>query len=81
LTGRTNYQEATNALKVDFVANPELLEQPDFATEVSCWWWNKRGLNEVADTGDFRRVTKIVKGGYNGIEDREKWYKRAMEAL
>jgi predicted chitinase len=36
---------------------------------------------EVADTGDFRRVTKIVNGGYNGIEDREKWYKMALEAL
>ena len=40
-----------------------------------------RGLNEVADSGDFRKVTRIVNGGYNGMEDRERWYKKALEVL
>ena len=28
-----------------------------------------KGLNEVADTGDFRKVTRIVNGGYTGFSD------------
>ena len=81
LTGRTNYTLASRALGVDFVSRPELIEQPDFATMVSCWWWNMKGLNEVADTGDFRKVTRIINGGYNGFSDREFWYKKALEIL
>lgn len=81
LTGRSNYERASKALGVDFVSRPELIEQPDFATMVSCWWWNMKGLNEVADTGDFRKVTRIVNGGYNGFSDREFWYKKALEIL
>lgn len=81
LTGRSNYTLASNALGVDFVSRPELIEQPDFATMVSCWWWSMKGLNEVADTGDFRKVTRVVNGGYNGFSDREFWYKKALEIL
>ena len=81
LTGRTNYTLASNALGIDFVNHPELLEQPEFATMVSCWWWKMKGLNEVADTGDFRKVTRIVNGGFTGMMDRQKFYDRAMEIL
>ena len=81
LTGRSNYKRASKALGVDFVSNPQLLEQPRYATQVSCWWWADKGLNEIADTGDFRKVTRIVNGGYNGFSDREFWYKKALEIL
>ena len=81
LTGRSNYERASKALGVDFVSNPQLLEQPRYATQVSCWWWADKGLNEVADTGNFRKVTRIVNGGYNGFSDREFWYKKALEIL
>ena len=40
-----------------------------------------KGLNEFADTGDFRKVTRIVNGGENGMTDREFWYKKAFEIL
>lgn len=79
LTGRTNYEAARDSLGIDCVTNPGLLEQPEYAVMVSCWWWKDKGLNEIADTGDFRKVTKIVNGGYNGMEDREKWYNLALQ--
>ena len=81
ITGRANYTEVSKALGVDFITNPKLLEQPNHAVRASCWWWRKRGLNTVADRGDIRAVTRIVNGGYNGMADREKWYKLAMEEL
>ena len=40
-----------------------------------------KGLNEVADTGDFRKVTRIVNGGYTGLADREFWYNKAIKIL
>lgn len=81
LTGRSNYERASKALGVDFVSNPQLLEQPRYATQVSCWWWADRGLNEIADTGDFRKVTRVVNGGENGWSDRLKLYALAKNIL
>lgn len=81
LTGRANYLKASQALGVDFVNNPELVEQPVYAVQVSCWWWKTHGCNELADTKDIEAVTRKVNGGLNGIEDRKKWYNIALEVL
>lgn len=81
LTGRYNYSAASSATGIDFIKNPELLSEPDNATRVSCWWWQSKGLNELADKGDFRRITKIVNGGYNGWTDRLNFYNKAKEVL
>ena len=81
LTGRTNYTMASKFLGIDFVNNPEWLEEPIHATAVSAWWWKMKGLNSIADTGDFRRVTRTVNGGYNGMADRQKYYNRALNVL
>ena len=81
LTGRSNYERASKALGVDFVSNPQLLEQPEWAVKSACWWWQSNGLNEIADTGDFRRITRIVNGGYNGWNSRLNFYNRAKEVL
>lgn len=81
LTGRSNYERASKALGVDFVSNPQLLEQPRYATQVSCWWWASNGLNEIADKGDFRRITRVVNGGTTGWADRIKWYALAKTVL
>ena len=35
----------------------------------------------IADTKDFRLVTRKVNGGYNGMADRQKWYDRALKVL
>lgn len=81
LTGRTNYEKASKALGFDYINNPTLLEQPEHAARVSCWWWANNGLNEIADTGDFRKVTRKVNGGVNGWADRSKWYELAKQIL
>jgi putative chitinase len=81
ITGRANYKQVSDALGVDFIANPELLEQPEYAAESACWWWSNRGLNRLADAGKFKEITRAVNGGYNGLADREKWYKKALEVL
>ncbi len=81
ITGRSNYQKITDAFRIDFVSQPELLETPDYAAMSAAWWWATHGCNEAADVPDFMRVTKIVNGGYNGIDDRLRYYDIAMRTL
>lgn len=49
ITGRSNYQQISDAFGVDFISNPELLSNPEFAVKSACWWWYNRKLNILAD--------------------------------
>ena len=51
------------------------------ALESALWFWGSRNLNEVADTGDQVRLTKIINGGNIGLADRQVRYAKAMAAL
>lgn len=81
ITGRTNYEQVGIALNFDFIKEPEKLELPGAASLSAGWFWYKTGLNELADKDDFKRITKKINGGYNGLKDRaEHWY-RCQKAL
>ncbi len=81
ITGRRNYEQISNEFGIDFVKNPHLLEEPEWAVKSACWWWQDKGLNEIADKGDFRKVTRIVNGGLTGWAERSKWYALAKSVL
>ena len=68
ITGRANYADCAAALGIDCVNHPELLELPINAAMSAAWFWSAHGCNAVA--GNFRAVTRIINGGYNGIDDR-----------
>ena len=83
LTGLGNYKAFQKWLKgaPDIIKNPNLLEQPHLATLVSCWFWESRNLNELADKDDFKSITKRINGGYNGLSDRLMFLTRAKAEL
>ncbi len=81
LTGRNNYRKAGTALKLDLEGKPELAAQPDVGCRVAGWFWKTHGLNDLADKGEFRQITRRINGGYNGEARREEYYKRAKDAL
>ncbi|MBE6224107.1 MAG: glycoside hydrolase family 19 protein [Bacteroidales bacterium] len=81
LTGRYNYSQLAAATGIDFISNPELLSQPEYAVMSACWYWQSRGLNSLADTGQFLKITKRINGGYNGLADREYFYRQCKEAF
>ncbi|MFM0608689.1 glycoside hydrolase family 19 protein [Paraburkholderia sediminicola] len=70
LTGKANYADALMALDIDCIEHPELLEQPIDGARVAAWFWKSHGLNEVADTGNFDRTTKVINGGDIGGKER-----------
>ena len=78
ITGRNNYAECGKALGVDLITNPELLETNGLACRSAAWFWASRGLNDLADKGDFERITKRINGGYNGLKERQAYYAKAM---
>lgn len=80
-TGRANYTATGDALEVDLLADPTLLAQPGLAARSAAWFWKSHGLNELADTGDFTRITLRINGGTNGMADRLALYAAAQEVL
>jgi predicted chitinase len=81
LTGRSNYTAASRALGIDLVNNPKRAADVDVGFRTAAWFWNTRNLNTYADAGNFREVTRRINGGYNGLADREAYYRRALNVL
>src|SRR5262249_20021786 len=72
LTGRANYRRAGKALGLDLENHPEKAATPEVGCRVAGWFWKTHGLNELADKGDFKQITRRINGGYRGLESRQK---------
>ena len=81
ITGRANYMACREALGIDLIKQPELLEKPQHACMSAAWFWASRGLNTLADAGRFDQITQRINGGQNGAEDRQALYARALKVL
>lgn len=88
LTGRDNYAHFSQAMQVDALGHPDLLQQPAGAALSAAWFWLSKGLNELADKtagadGDahFVELTKRINGGTNGLPQRRAYWARARQAL
>lgn len=79
ITGLTNYRDCGGGLKVDLVAQPELLAQDEYAARSAAWFFVTKGCLKYP--GDLARVTQIINGGQNGIDDRRARYAAARKAL
>lgn len=74
VTGRANYQACGAALGLDLIASPELLKEPVNAARSAGWYWHSRNLNRFADWDQFGALTRAINGGYNGLDDRIKFW-------
>ena len=81
ITGRFNYAKYGALLGVDLVAKPELAAMPEFAFATAGLYWQSNGLNELADAGDFVKITRRINGGTNGLPDRQKYHALALGVL
>ena len=88
-TGRHNHARVRDRLRArfpgrdvpDFEAEPARLAEPEWAALSAADYWDEHGLNALADTGDFLRLTKRINGGTNGLADRLALHSAATEAL
>lgn len=78
VTGRYNYRRCGEWLGIDLESQPQLLSEPEWAVKSSLWFWDVHDLNAYADNDDLRGQTRVINGGYNGYEDRQKLYVEAL---
>ena len=81
ITGRVNYKACGEALGLDLINQPELLEKPQHACMSAAWFWATKGLSTLADEGKFETITRRINGGLNGLADRQMLYTRALKVL
>lgn len=75
-TGRSNYRRMGKKCGVDFETHPKLIVSADHALKPALAEWTEGNLNQTADRGDIRAITKRINGGYNGLPDREAWFRK-----
>jgi putative chitinase len=81
LTGKENYERCGLAINVDLLSDPDLLLDPRYAAMSAGWFWNKKGLNELADAQEHGQITKRINGGTLGLDDRIAKTTKALVAL
>ncbi|WP_321836373.1 glycoside hydrolase family 19 protein [Pseudomonas kulmbachensis] len=81
ITGRANYMACGEALGLDLITQPELLEKPQHACMSAAWFWATKGLSTLADAGQFDKITRRINGGQNGAADRQALHARALKVL
>ena len=81
LTGKNNYEYYGKKLNIDLVTNPNLAKEPDTAIEIALLFWKEKECGLYAKMGDVKTVTKLINGGYNGLDDRQKRFERILKIL
>lgn len=81
LTGRINYQDFADSIETPLEQITDYLGTFEGAAQSACWFWEKNKLNQWADTGDIKELTRRINGGYIGLEDRIKHYNHALHVL
>ena len=81
ITGRFNYAKYGKLLGRDLVAEPALAAAPELAFATAGLFWQRNGLNELADAQDFVTITRRINGGTNGLADRQLYYARVKNVL
>ena len=81
LTGKENYERCGLAIGVDLLSDPTLLLDPRYAALSAGWFWNKHGLNELADAQEHGIITKRINGGTLGLDDRIAKTTKALSVL
>ena len=82
ITGHDNYEACGKALGLDLLRHPELLEQPEWAVKSAFWYYAARHLEKYTyepTLDNFKAMTKAINGGYNGLQERIKYWERAKK--
>lgn len=82
LTGRDNYRLYGEYCGVDFVSNPQKVEELEHITGVFGWYWHvRKNLNPLADVLNIVGITHKINGGENHLKERIAFTDKALEVL
>ena len=81
LTGKDNYTKFAKDMGMNLDEAVQYLETTEGAAMSAGWFWSVNGLNAIADSGDFVKLTKRINGGTIGLADRQHHYDVALKLL
>lgn len=81
LTGKNNYEQFAKHLGVSLSQAVEYAGTADGIVESAFWYWSKHNINRHCDNRDIKGMTRAINGGTNGLADREKIWKKALDVF
>jgi putative chitinase len=81
-TGKSNYKSFSDYTGIDFVEKPELLLDLKHGLEFACFYWNKKGLNQLCKDDSYatcKKITIKINGGTLGIESRYQLFQQYIK--
>lgn len=85
LTGKNNFTQFSQDTYGDdrIVKNPDLVRTDKSVGLASAiWFWKKNNLNQIAESGDVKSVTRVINGPkLEGLDMRSKYLSRCITAF
>lgn len=81
MTGRGSHRRMGEKCNVDFEGNPDLATALEHALKPALYEWTQGNLNSFADRDDIHAITRVINGGYNGLDDRLEWLNKLWSLL
>lgn len=81
LTGRSLYEQFAKEIGKGLEETVDYCETPDGAVESACFFWEHHNCNHYADIQDMKMLTKVINGGYLGLDDRMSRYQHALQVF
>ena len=88
MTFRDNYRMAGDALNLPLEDDPDQVTTPDVAALTAAHYWQRLGLNALADhqpgdddVKDFEQISIRINGGRTGLPDRKRYWAQAQAVL
>jgi len=81
LTGHDNYTLFASSIGLTLVDITNYLTSLQGAVEVACWFWKCRSVNAACDADNIDKMTRLINGGTNGLDQRHEKYETAKRIL
>jgi putative chitinase len=85
LTGKSNYAQFDSFIEDNILSNPDLVATKYPLASAAFFFYNSRGLWALCDKGAndsiVTAVTKRINGGYNGLDDRLRYFRKFYKLL
>lgn len=88
LTCKDNYRIAAAALELPLLEQPDLVATPPVAALTAAHYWQRLGLNTIADhqpgdddEKDFENISIRINGGRMGLAERKRYWVTAQAVL
>ena len=79
LCGKDNYLSYAKYKNMTVEDTITYLGTTNGVLDVACWFFKVRKINAVADKGNVKGVTKLINGGYIGLDERTTLYALALK--